>query len=111
MLADQYDGVDGKLTAWNQALTTDMLLTQPVIREIDRIRVPTLLMIGQRDNTAIGKDAAPASVAKRLGQYPKLGREAAQRIAGSELVSFDDLGHSPQVQDAARFDAELLKRL
>jgi pimeloyl-ACP methyl ester carboxylesterase len=111
MLADQYDDVDGKLTAWNQALTTDMLLTQPVIREIDRIRVPTLLMIGQRDNTAIGKDAAPPSVAKRLGNYSKLGREAARRIAGSELVSFDDLGHSPQVQDAARFDAELLKRL
>ena len=111
MLADQYAGADGKLTAWNQALTTDMVLTQPVIHEVERIRVPTLLMIGERDNTAIGKDAASAEVAKRLGDYPRLGPELARRIPGAQIVTFADLGHSPQVQDAARFDAELLKRL
>jgi len=111
MLAGMYRGAGGALVAWNQALTSDMVLTQPVINSIGEIRAPTLLMIGQRDNTAIGKDAAPPDVAERLGDYPRLGRNAAARIPKARLVRFDDLGHAPQMQDPARFNAALLQGL
>ena len=67
------------------------------------------MFIGQKDRTAIGKDRAPPEVAKRLGDYPALGRRAAAAIPGATLVEFADLGHSPQVEDPARFNAELLK--
>ena len=73
MLAGMYAGDGGKLVAWNQALTSDMVLSQPVIYEMDQIAVPTVLMIGQKDTTAIGKDRAPSEVAKTLGNYPELG--------------------------------------
>ena len=96
-----YAGEGGKLVAWNQALTSDMVFSQPVIHEIDQIAVPTVLMIGQKDTTAIGKDRAPPELAKALGNYPELGRQAHERIKGSVLVPFADLGHSPQVQDPA----------
>jgi pimeloyl-ACP methyl ester carboxylesterase len=99
------------LVAWNQALTSDMILSQPVIYEIDQIAVPTVLMIGQKDTTAIGKDRAPPEAAKRLGNYPELGRLAHERIKGSVLVTFAELGHSPQVQDPARFNKALLEQL
>jgi pimeloyl-ACP methyl ester carboxylesterase len=111
MLAGMYAGDGGKLVAWNQALTSDMILSQPVIYEIDQIAVPTVLMIGQKDTTAIGKDRAPPEAAKRLGNYPELGRLAHERIKGSVLVPFAELGHSPQVQDPARFNKALLEQL
>ena len=111
MLAGMYAGEGGKLVAWNQALTSDMVLSQPVIHEIDQIALPTVLMIGQKDTTAIGKDRAPPELAKALGNYPDLGRKAHERIKGSVLVPFADLGHSPQVQDPRAFNKALIEQL
>ena len=111
MLAGMYAGDAGQLVAWNQALTSDMVLSQPVIHEIDQITVPTVLMIGQKDTTAIGRDRAPPELAKTLGNYPELGRRVHERIKGSELVAFPELGHSPQVQDPRAFNRALLEQL
>ncbi|MEN3953562.1 alpha/beta hydrolase [Iodidimonas sp. SYSU 1G8] len=111
MLAGMYAGADGARVAWNQALTSDMVFSQPVIHEFGRIRVPTTLMIGMRDKTAIGRDRAPPEVAAVLGNYPELAREAAQQIPNARLLSFSDLGHSPQVEDPERFNARLLEGL
>jgi pimeloyl-ACP methyl ester carboxylesterase len=111
MLASMYAGKDGDLVAWNQALTTDMVLSQPVIYDIDRIEVPTLLLIGMKDTTALGKDRAPPEAAKSLGNYAALAPAVAKRIKGSSLIAFDDLGHSPQVEDRDHFNAALLNGL
>ncbi|MEL1263606.1 alpha/beta hydrolase [Pseudoxanthomonas putridarboris] len=111
MLGGMYAG-DGKAAvAWSQALTSDMVFNQPVMYEFPKIAVPTTLFIGQKDRTAIGKDQAPPELAKRLGDYPALGRRAAAAIPGATLVEFADLGHSPQVEAPARFNAALLDAL
>jgi pimeloyl-ACP methyl ester carboxylesterase len=111
MLAGLSLGPGRDLVAWNSALIYDMICTQPVFYELGLLRAPTLLLIGQRDNTAIGKDAAPPDVAARLGHYPALGRRAAQLIPHARLVEFPDLGHAPQIQDPAAFHAALLEGL
>ncbi len=111
MLGGMYAGPGKQAVAWNQALTSDMVFNQPVVYEFPKIAVPTTLFIGQKDRTAIGKDLAPPDVAKRLGDYPVLGKRAAAAIPGATLVVFDTLGHSPQVEDPARFNAALLKAL
>jgi pimeloyl-ACP methyl ester carboxylesterase len=111
MLAGMYAGDGGRLVAWNQALTSDMILSQPVVYELEKIAVPTVLLIGQQDNTAIGKDRVPPELAKTLGNYPELGRSAQQRIKGSVLVAFPELGHSPQVQDPGAFNKTLIGEL
>lgn len=72
--------------AWCAALTADMIFTQPVVYELPRIRVATLLIIGQRDRTATGRGWSPKEVAATLGDYPTLGRKAAAAIPGSKLV-------------------------
>jgi pimeloyl-ACP methyl ester carboxylesterase len=86
-----------KRVAWNAALTSDMIFTQPVVYELERLKAPTLLVIGQRDRTAIGKDRVPKEVAARMGDYPALGKSAARRIPGARLVEIADAGHIPQV--------------
>jgi len=108
MLASMYEGEGGAVTAWHQALTADMIFNQPVVHELERINVPTVLMIGGKDTTALGKNRADSALAATLGDYPALGRAAAARIRGARLISYPDLGHSPQVQDEARFHADLL---
>src|SRR3546814_19934954 len=67
-----------------------MIFSQPVVYEFPRIRVPTTLMIGQRDRTAIGRDLASPELAERLGDYPELGKRAARLIRNSRLGEFED---------------------
>ncbi|BDU76025.1 alpha/beta hydrolase [Mesoterricola sediminis] len=111
MLAGLFQGPGRERVAWNSALIYDMICTQPVVYELGQLKVPTLLLIGQKDTTAIAKDAAPPAVAARLGHYPELGRRAAKTIPGAVLVPFPDLGHAPQIQDPATFHAALLAGL
>jgi pimeloyl-ACP methyl ester carboxylesterase len=93
---------DYSRVAWDSALTTDMVFTQPVLYEFPLIKSPTLLIIGQRDRTAVGKAWAPEPAKRTLGDYPALGRKAAQAIPGARLVEVKDAGHLPQVE---AFDA------
>jgi len=111
MIAGMFRGPERDTIAWHSALTYDMIFTQPVLYEFGKLQVPTLLLFGEKDNTAIGKDIAPPEVKARLGDYPKLARRTAAAIPGAELVLFPDLGHAPQMQDPARFHAELLRGL
>jgi pimeloyl-ACP methyl ester carboxylesterase len=111
MLAGMYQGEGGRQVAWDQALTSDMVFNQPVIYELEHIRAPTVLMIGERDTTAIGKALAPPEVAQRLGNYAELSRSAAKRIPGANLIRFPGEGHAPQIQSPEAFNKALLGAL
>ena len=111
MLAGMYRGPGKEIVAWSSALLYDMIFTQPVLYELDRIQAPALLIIGQKDNTAIGKDAASPELKKKLGDYPRLGKQAARRFPHATLVEFPELGHAPQIQDPGQFHGALLKQL
>ena len=89
--------------AWNNALTSDMVFTQPVVYEFGNIRVPTLLIIGTRDRTAIGKNLAAPEIAATMGLYNKLGRTTQQKIPGSELIELDGIGHMPHIEAFEKF--------
>ena len=108
MLAGMYRGPGKQIVAWNSALLYDMIYTQPVVYELGLLRMPTLLLIGDKDTTAIGKDAAPPEVRAKLGHYPELGKAAAKAMAHATLVEFPDLGHAPQMQDPQAFHRALL---
>jgi pimeloyl-ACP methyl ester carboxylesterase len=111
MLAGMYAGPGKERVAWNQALTSDMVFTQPVIHEFGRITAPTVLIIGGMDRTAPGANRASPEIAGRLGNYPELGRAAARTIPRATLVEFPDYGHSPQVEAPEAFHAALLREL
>jgi pimeloyl-ACP methyl ester carboxylesterase len=111
MLAGMYRGPGRDIVAWNSALLYDMIYTQPVFYEFEKISVPVLLMIGDKDTTAIGKNRAPPDIRATLGNYPVLGKAAAARIPRAKLVEFPDLGHAPQIQAPADFHKALLDGL
>ena len=111
MLAGLNAGSGKKLVAWNSAAIYDMIYTQPVIYEFPKISVPTLLMIGDQDNTAIGKDLAPPELRATLGHYPELGKRAAAMIPHAKLIEFPRLGHAPMIQDPMAFHKALVDGL
>ncbi len=111
MLAGLNAGPGHDIVAWNSALLYGMITTEPVVYELGALKPPVLLMIGDKDNTAIGKDLAPPALRGALGNYPVLGKAAAAAIPHATLVEFPDLGHAPQIQDPAAFHAALLARL
>jgi pimeloyl-ACP methyl ester carboxylesterase len=108
MLAGLYRGPGRDSVAWDSALLDDMIYTQPVFYEFEKISVPVLLLIGDKDTTAIGKDRAPPDIRPTLGNYPVLGKAAAARIPHAQLVEFPDLGHAPQIQAPDDFHKALL---
>lgn len=95
-------------TAWNAALTSDMIYTQPVVYDLEKISVPTLLIIGTRDRTAIGKAFAPAELQPLMGQYQLLGKETQKKIKNSKLVELDGVGHLPHIEVFDRLIKPLL---
>jgi pimeloyl-ACP methyl ester carboxylesterase len=111
MLAGMYRGAGRRIVAWNSALLYDMIYTQPVFYELSRIAVPTVLFIGDKDNSAIGKDTAPPDLRAKLGNYPELGKRAAALIPNARLIEFPMLGHAPQIEDPTAFHKALMEAL
>ena len=99
---------DYSTVAWDNALTSDMIFTQPVLYEFPLVGSETLLIIGQRDRTAFGRGWAPKTVAESLGNYPVLGRKAAAAIPRAQLVEIPGVGHLPQVEAFDRYIEALI---
>lgn len=111
MLAGLYRGPGHDIVAWNAALVDDMAYTQPVFYEFEQIAAPVLLMVGDKDTTAIGKNLAPPAIRSTLGNYPVLAKAAMSRFPRAHLIEFPDLGHAPQIQAPAAFHKALLEGL
>lgn len=92
-----------KAIAWNAALTYDMIFTQPVVYEFQNITCPTLLIIGTRDRTALGKPLVDEKTRSTMGLYDKLGKETQQKIPNAKLVEIQNIGHLPHIESFNKF--------
>lgn len=99
------------LIAWNSALTYDMIFTQPVLYEFKEIRVPTLLIIGNRDRTALGKNLVSEDISSTMGRYEILGKNTREAIPQAKLVELDNVGHMPHLESFEKFIGPLLEYL
>jgi len=111
MLAGQYASEAGDTVREAQARTSDMIQTQPTAHELDRLQVPTTLIIGQEDLTAFRAAAAPEAVRDQVRTVPEAAEEAVERIQGAAIMRLPGLGHSPQVEAPDRFHRALLDAL
>lgn len=91
------------IIAYNNALTFEMIFTQPVVYEFPNINTKTLLIIGTRDRTAMASFLAAPEVAKTMGRYDILGKMTQKAIPNSELVELDGVGHLPHIEAFERF--------
>ncbi len=94
--------------AWNSALMYDMIFTQPVLYEFKNIKSPTLLIIGTRDKTAIGKPLVSEEIRKTMGNYLELGKKTQKAIPNSNLVEVPNTGHLPHIESFDQFIKPLI---
>ncbi|RLJ68690.1 pimeloyl-ACP methyl ester carboxylesterase [Lacinutrix venerupis] len=100
-----------KTIAWNNALTYDMIFTQPVVYEFKNITAPTLLIIGTRDRTALGKPLVSEEVRKTMGLYSQLGKTTQKAIPNAKLVEIENVGHLPHIEKFDSFIKPLIEFL
>ncbi len=99
---------DYPIVAMNNAQTSDMIFTQPVLYEFQNIQAPTLLIIGTRDRTAIGKNnVKDKTVRDKMGLYQILGKKTQKQIRNAKLVELENVGHLPHIETFERFISPL----
>ncbi|QSB25835.1 alpha/beta fold hydrolase [Flavobacterium sp. CLA17] len=99
---------DYSKVAWNSALLYDMIFTQPVLYEFKNLKSPTLLIIGTRDKTALGKPLVSEEVRKTMGNYMELGKKTQKAIPKAKLVEIPNTGHLPHIESFDSFIKPLI---
>lgn len=97
-LIGQVQGPDWKQLAWVNALTYDMIFTQPVVTDFANIKVSTTLIVGTRDRTGPGRGWMRPNVKHELGRYDLLGKQTEAIIPHATLHEIQDSGHLPQYE-------------
>lgn len=110
-LIGQAQGPDKERIAKVNALTYDMIFTQPVINEFENLIVPVRLILGTRDRTGPGRNWQKMGNTYELGRYDLLGERVLQKIDGGKLYNLAGVGHLPQIEDFARFKVALEQAL
>jgi len=100
-------GPEAYRIARTAAHTYTMAYEQPVLYELGLLKPKTLLIAGEKDRAAIGRNRVNAQVRASMGLWPEIARRAAQAIPDCRLVLLPDVGHIPHLEVPARFHAEL----
>jgi len=104
-------GPDYPAYARTSVLTYQMIAEKPVVNDLPQLKMPVLLVIGQKDRTVFGRRFAPPEAVKSLGNFPELGRKAAQSIPNAKLVPIDNVGHVPHVEVPEVFNKAVIEFL
>ena len=104
-------GPESELIARTAAQTYTMAYEQTVVYELPLIKLPTLLIVGDKDRAAIGRNRVTPEVRATLGLYPELARKAAQSMPDCKLVLISDVGHVPHLEAPEQFQEQLLRFL
>jgi len=104
-------GQDKSRIAYVNALTYDMIFSQPVVEEIKDLQVPAALILGTRDRTGPGRNWMKEGASYELGRYDRLGKMIQQRNNEIKLYELDGLGHLPQIEDFDRFKVVFMKTI
>ena len=91
-------GPDYPAYARTSVLTYQMIAEKPVVGDLPNLKMPVLLVIGQKDRTVFGRRFAPPEAVRSLGNFPELGKKAAQTIPNAKLVPLENVGHIPHIE-------------
>ena len=104
-------GPDYPAYARTSVLTYQMIAEKPVVKDLPQLKMPVLLVIGQKDRTVFGRRFAPPEAVKALGNFPELGQKAAKTIPNAQLMPIDKVGHVPHVEVPEVFNKAVIEFL
>ena len=102
--------LSGEFPRWAKAAarTYAPIFDEPIVPDLPKLKVPTLLVIGQSDRTVVGKNSMTPEKAALAGDYPAMGKAAQKAIPNSKLVEMAKIGHIPHLEAAEAFHLALL---
>ncbi len=89
------------------ALTYEMMYEEPIRHEYKLLKMPVLLIIGQGDRSVFFRRYAAPEAIKPLGNWPALGRAAAQELQDGKLVEIEGAGHISHIEKPEAFQSAL----
>ena len=101
-------GPEAGLIFRTAAQTYTMAYEQPVVYELPLIKAPSLIIVGDKDRTALGRNRVSAEVRATMGLMPELARKAAQAIPNCKLVIIPGVAHIPHLEAPDAFHEALL---
>lgn len=93
------------------AHTYQMAYEQPVVYELPRIRAKTLIVGGDADRSAIGRNRVAPDVRDTLGRFTELIPAAARAIPDATPVVLSNIGHIAHLETPEQFHAILFSFL
>lgn len=104
-------GPDAERLHRTAAHTYQMAYEQPVVYELPLIRAKTLLVGGDADRTAIGRNRVSSEVRATMGRFTELIPAAARQIPDASAAILADVGHIAHIETPEKFHAVLLSFL
>ena len=100
----------GEYSRWAKAsaLAYQMIYEQPVRYEYPQLKMPTLLIVGEKDRTVPLSGKATPQLREKMGHFPELAQRAAKDIPNGSAVVVPDCGHIPHLEKPEIFEKELL---
>ena len=99
---------DFSAVAWINALTYLMIYEQPILYDLPKINLPTLILVGALDRTFIGKEMLSPKKQQLHGNFPLLAKNAGKKINKSQVVILPGVGHIPHIQSLDMFRKNVL---
>lgn len=94
--------------AWVNALTWQMIYDQPVLYDFNKLSLPVLIIVGEKDRTILGKDLLTAEQQKLHGNFPELASKAANKMKDAQVLVIPGVGHIPHIQTKTVFINDIL---
>jgi len=82
-----------------------------VLYEFPQLKMPVLLIVGDKDHTVPMANYASESARKTMGDFVKLGQAAVKQLPHGRLEVMPDTGHIAHIERAERFRALALEFL
>jgi pimeloyl-ACP methyl ester carboxylesterase len=93
------------------ALAYQMIYQQPVMYEFPQLKMPTLLIVGDKDHTVPMAGYVSESVRQTMGDFQRLGPNAVKQMPNGRLEVMRNTGHIPHIEQAERFRSVVLEFL
>jgi pimeloyl-ACP methyl ester carboxylesterase len=104
-------GPDAERIHRTAAHTYQMAYEQPVVYELPLIRSKTLIVGGDADRSAIGRNRVSSEVRATMGRFTELIPTAAREISDATAALLADVGHIAHLETPDKFHAVLLSFL
>lgn len=93
------------------ALAYEMIYEQPVRYEYRLLKMPVMLIVGDKDHTVPLSADAPPEIKAKMGNFVQLARDASHDIPRASVVVVEDCGHIPHIEKAQVFRESVMRFL